>query len=95
MKTIKAKLIHILGGYTKEEYNNKEKYNIDKSINEISEQSYNNGYKVGAQYVIAAIYDKAKNIYGVDKQEWINIMWKYIHFLYYRNIDSSVGNPYK
>lgn len=97
MINIRTKLIHILGGYTKEEYTDNERiyHKNNKNFDKTSEECYNRGYQVGAKRVIEFLYNKGKNIYGVPSQEWINIMWKQIHFMYYRNIDSTVGDPYK
>ena len=81
-KTIQTKLIHLLGGYTKEE---------SKIISTtIHNKVYNNGCKYG--FVLGIIY-LAKQLehiaiqnYGCSKQEWIDKIYSKIQRVLKENV---------
>lgn len=59
----KDKLINLLGGYTKDE--------VTELISTFNYRDYWRGRRAEAKLII----DKANNIYGADKQIWINIIY--------------------
>ena len=62
LKTIQIKLIHILGGYTEEEYNT----------------SFNDGYYIASKQITDTLKALTIVYYGCSKQEWINKIYSKI-----------------
>lgn len=69
-KHIQIKLIHILGGYTKEEYN--------IQTTNIANKYHNLGFKRGIIYLATQLEYIAVKNYGCSKQEWINKIYSKI-----------------
>lgn len=61
---MQVKLIHILGGYTKEEYN--------IQTTNIANKYHNLGFKRGIIYLAIQLENIAIQNYGCSKQEWID-----------------------
>lgn len=74
LKTIQIKLIHILGGYTKEEYK--------MHYIELSKKRYYEGeecgFKLGIRYLAIQLEHIAKQNYGCSKQDWIDKIYSKI-----------------
>ena len=70
LKTIQIKLIHILGGYTKEEYK------ISSIV--VHNKAYENGAKCGIRYLAKQLEHIAIQNYGCSKQEWIDKIYSKI-----------------
>lgn len=67
LKIIQIKLIHILGGYTKEEY----------------EQNFKYGYYVGNKNIVIIFKELTIKYYGCSKQTWIDKIYNAINKFYY------------
>ena len=67
---MQVKLIHILGGYTKE------KYNIQTT--NIANKYHNLGFKRGIIYLAIQLENIAIQNYGCSKQEWIDKIYSKI-----------------
>ena len=70
LKTIQIKLIHSIGGYTKEEYK------ISSIV--IHNKAYENGAKCGIRYLAKQLEHIAIQNYGCSKQEWIDKIYSKI-----------------
>lgn len=74
LKIIQIKIIHILGGYTKEEYK--------KASIAINNKAYNNGSKygftLGIRYLATQLEHIAIQNYGCSKQDWIDKIYSKI-----------------
>lgn len=70
LKTIQIKLIHSLGGYTKEEYK------ISSIV--VHNKAYENGAKCGIRYLAKQLEHIAIQNYGCSKQEWIDKIYSKI-----------------
>ncbi len=66
MKKIKEKLIHLLGGYTKEEYS------------QVENKSYNVGYVEGFDTVVNATLTFMQSLYGVPAEEWCKRVYRFV-----------------
>ena len=73
-KIIQNKLIHILGGYTKDEYK--------IHYIELSKKRYNEGeergFKLGIKYLATQLEHIAVQNYGCSKQDWIDKIYSKI-----------------
>lgn len=73
-KTIQTKLIHLLGGYTKEE--------VEISYRTIHDEIFNHGWKhcfiSGVKYLAMQLEQIAIQNYGCSKQEWIDKIYSKI-----------------
>ena len=73
-KHIQIKLIHILGGYTKDEYK--------IHYIELSKKRYNEGeecgFKLGIKYLAIQLEHIAVQNYGCPKQDWIDKIYSKI-----------------
>lgn len=67
---MQVKLIHILGGYTKEEYN--------IQTTNIANKYHNLGFKRGIIYLAIQLENIAIQNYGCSKQEWIDKIYSKI-----------------
>lgn len=67
LKTTQIKLIHVLGGYTEEEYN----------------KNFNNGYYVGSKDIATVLKNLTTTYYGCSKQTWIDKIYNAINNFYY------------
>lgn len=74
LKIIQNKLIHILGGYTKDEYKthcielSKKRYNEDEKC----------GFKLGIKYLATQLEHITVQNYGCSKQDWIDKIYSKI-----------------
>lgn len=73
-KIIQIKLIHILGGYTKDEY----KTAFTKAYNKNCEKDFKYGFKSGIRYLAIQLEHIAIQNYGCSKQDWINKIYSKI-----------------
>ena len=82
LKTIQIKLIHLLGGYTKDEY----KIHFLKIFNSGYEKGNKTGYDLGfyqgGLIVITRLMQTVINSYGCDKQTWIDTIYSDIENIY-------------
>lgn len=69
LKNIQTKLIHLLGGVSKEE------------AIKINHDSFYQGNMYGREVTKRYFIELEKQIYGYSKQEWIDIMHKAIKYL--------------
>ena len=74
LKTTQIKLIHFLGGYTKDEYK--------IHYIELSKIHYNEGekcgFKLGIKYLATQLEHIAVQNYGCSKQDWIDKIYSKI-----------------
>lgn len=74
LKIIQSKLIHIFGGYTKDEYK--------IHYTELSKRRYNEGekygFKLGIKYLAIQLEHIAVQNYGCSKQDWIDKIYSKI-----------------
>ena len=74
LKTTQIKLIHLLGGYTKDEYR------ILSST--VHNKAYKNGAKDGIEFGIKYLANQLEHIaiqnYGCSKQDWIDKIYSKI-----------------
>lgn len=70
LKIIQIKLIHILGGYTKDEYKT-------ASIT-AREEDVKRGFKSGIKHLATQLEHIAIQNYGCSKQDWINKIYSKI-----------------
>ena len=68
LKTTQIKLIHLLGGYTKEEY----KININNKRHKYIKLGIKDGFNIGIRYLANQLECIAVQNYGCSKQEWID-----------------------
>ena len=73
-KTIQTKLIHLLGGYTKDDY---KLYPIE-TYSKILNNSVKEGFKLGSIYLAKQLEHIAIQNYGCSKQEWIDKIYSKI-----------------
>ena len=66
MKKIKEKLIHLLGGYTKEEYS------------QVESKSYDVGYIEGFDTVVNGTLTFMQSLYGVPAEEWCKRVYRFV-----------------
>ena len=66
LKTIQIKLIHVLGGYTEEEYN----------------KSFNDGYYIASKQITDTLKAVTIVYYGCSKQTWIDKIYNAINNFY-------------
>ena len=74
LKTIQIKLIHILGGCTKDEYKT---YYIEFN-KRIYNEGANYGFELGVKYLSTQLENIAIQNYGCSKQEWIDKIYSKI-----------------
>ena len=74
LKTTQIKLIHLLGGYTKDEYR------IFSSTvhNKAYENGTKYGFKSGTRYLATQLEHIAVQNYGCSKQDWIDKIYSKI-----------------
>ena len=70
LKITQIKLIHILGGYTKEEYN--------IQTTNIANKYHNLGFKRGIRYLAKQLEHITIQNYGCSKQDWIDKIYSKI-----------------
>ena len=70
IKIIQIKLIHILGGYTKDEYK--------ASSIKTCENDVKYGFKLGIRYLAIQLEHIAIQNYGCSKQDWIDKIYSKI-----------------
>ena len=70
LKITQIKLIHLLGGYTKEEYN--------IQTTNIANKYHNLGFKRGIRYLAKQLEHITIQNYGCSKQDWIDKIYSKI-----------------
>lgn len=75
---LQTKLIHLLGGYTKEEY----KIPSMKIHNDAYAKGYDTGVEFGYKILAIDLNNIAKEKYGCSKQEWIDAIYSRIKEVY-------------
>ena len=63
---IKEKLIHLLGGYTEEEYS------------QVESKSYNKGYIEGFDYVVDGTLTFMQSLYDIPAEEWCGRVYGFV-----------------
>ena len=71
LKTIQIKLIHLLGGYTKDDYRIPF---IDKTY----DNGFKYGFELGTRYLATQLEHIAVQNYGCSKQDWIDKIYSKI-----------------
>lgn len=71
LKTIQIKLIHLLGGYTKDDYR-------ISSIDKTYDNSFKHGFELGTLYLATQLEHIAVQNYGCSKQDWIDKIYSKI-----------------
>ena len=74
LKTTQIKLIHLLGGYTKDEY----KILSSTAHNKTYENGVKYGFKCGIRYLAKQLEHIAIQNYGCSKQDWIDKIYSKI-----------------
>ena len=82
LKTTQIKLIHILGGYTKDEYRILSLKRFSSGYEKDNKIAYALGFRQGALTVITRLMQTVINSYGCDKQTWIDIVYSDIKNIY-------------
>ena len=74
LKTIQIKLIHLLGGYTKDEYRI-----LSSTVhNKVYENGVKYGFECGIRYLAKQLEHIAIQNYGCSKQDWIDKIYSKI-----------------
>lgn len=71
LKIIQIKLIHLLGGYTKDDYRI---LSIDKTY----DNGFKHGFESGTLYLATQLEHIAVQNYGCSKQDWIDKIYSKI-----------------
>ena len=71
LKTIQIKLIHLLGGYAKDDYRM-------PSIDKTYYNGFKHGFESGTQYLATQLEHIAVQNYGCSKQDWIDKIYSKI-----------------
>ena len=74
LKTTQIKLIHFLGGYTKDEY----KIYSSTAHNKTYENGAKYGFECGIRYLAKQLEHIAIQNYGCSKQDWIDKIYSKI-----------------
>ena len=74
IKIIQSKLIHLLGGYTKDEY----KILSSTVHNKAYENGAKYGFECGIRYLATQLEHIAVQNYGCSKQDWIDKIYSKI-----------------
>ena len=82
LKIIQIKLIHVLGGYTKDEYRILSLKRFSSSYEKDNKIAYALGFRQGALTVITRLMQTVINSYGCDKQTWIDTVYSDIENIY-------------
>uniref|UniRef100_A0AAU8MHN0 Uncharacterized protein n=1 Tax=Geladintestivirus 5 TaxID=3233137 RepID=A0AAU8MHN0_9CAUD len=82
LKTIQIKLIHNLGGYTKDEYRISAIKTAITCFDKWYNQVYFLGNHNGGKIVITQLMQTAIDNYGRDKQSWIDAVYSDIESIY-------------
>ena len=81
-KTIQIKLIHILDGYTKDEYKISSIKTFNTGYEKDNKTEYDLGFHKGGLIVITQLMQTVINSYGCDKQTWIDTVYSDIENIY-------------
>lgn len=73
-KTIQIKLIHLLGGYTKDEY----RIYSSNVHNKAYKNGAKDGFEIGIKYLAIKLEHIAVQNYGCSKQDWIDKIYSKI-----------------
>ena len=71
LKITQIKLIHILGGYTKDDYR-------IPSIDKTYDNGFKHGFECGIRYLATQLEHIAIQNYGCSKQDWIDKIYSKI-----------------
>ena len=71
LKTTQIKLIHLLGGYTKDDYR-------ISSIDKTYDNDFKHGFESGTRYLATQLEHIAIQNYGCSKQDWIDKIYSKI-----------------
>ena len=82
IKTTQIKLIHSLGGYTKDEYKISSIKTFNTDYEKDNKTEYDLGFHKGGLIVITRLMQTVINSYGYDKQTWIDIVYSDIKNIY-------------
>ena len=82
LKTIQIKLIHVLGGYTKDEYRILSLKRFSSGYEKDTKIGYTLGFHQGGLTVITRLMQTVINSYGCDKQTWIDTVYSDIENIY-------------
>ena len=82
LKTTQIKLIHFLGGYTKDEYRILSLKIFSSGYKKDNKTRYDLGFRQGALTVITRLMQTVINSYGCDKQTWIDTVYSDIKNIY-------------
>lgn len=82
LKTTQIKLIHLLGGYTKDEYKIPSLKTFSSGYEKGNKTGYDLGWHQGGLIVITRLMQTVINSYGCDKQTWIDTVYSDIENIY-------------
>ena len=82
LKITQIKLIHSLGGYTKDEYKIPSLKTFSSGYEKDNKIAYALGFRQGALTVITRLMQTVINSYGCDKQTWIDTVYSDIETIY-------------
>ena len=74
LKTTQIKLIHLLGGYTKDEY----RIYSSNVHNKVYKNGVKYGFECGIRYLATQLEHIAVQNYGCSKQDWIDKIYSKI-----------------
>ena len=82
LKTTQIKLIHLRGGYTKDEYKILSLKTFSSGYEKGNKTEYDLGFHQGGLTVITQLMQTVINNYGCDKQTWIDTVYSDIENIY-------------
>ena len=82
LKTTQIKLIHLLGGYTKDEYRTHSLKTFNSGYEKGNKTGYDLGWHQGGLIVITRLMQTVINSCGYDKQTWIDTVYSDIENIY-------------
>ena len=82
LKITQIKLIHSLGGYTKDEYRIPSLKTFSSGYEKGNKTGYDLGFYNGGLVVITRLMQTISNSYGCDKQTWIDTVYSDIENIY-------------
>ena len=82
LKITQIKLIHSLGGYTKDEYKIPSLKTFSSGYKKGNKTGYDLGFYNGGLIVITRLMQTVSNSYGCDKQTWIDTVYSDIETIY-------------
>ena len=82
LKITQIKLIHSLGGYTKDEYRIPSLKTFSSGYEKGNKTGYDLGFHQGGLVIITRLMQTVNNSYGCDKQTWIDTVYSDIENIY-------------